>query len=100
MLTDASTLRIEYWPIERLREYPRNPRKNDAAVDRMFSSVPWTTTYMPSGPRVTAHVPPQSDLNRRERGGNHHFTGLAQPTWSSTGPVSAFSVPLAGRLRP
>src|ERR1700739_1024426 len=30
---------IEYWPIERLREYPRNPRKNDVAVDRMCASI-------------------------------------------------------------
>jgi DNA modification methylase len=30
---------IELWPIERLREYPRNPRKNDAAVDRMCASI-------------------------------------------------------------
>jgi len=32
-------LRIEYWPIERLVEYPRNPRKNDAAVDQMGGSI-------------------------------------------------------------
>jgi ParB-like chromosome segregation protein Spo0J len=31
--------RIEMWPIERLVEYPRNPRKNDAAVDRMCASI-------------------------------------------------------------
>ncbi len=31
--------RIEMWPIQRLREYPRNPRKNDAAVDRMCASI-------------------------------------------------------------
>src|SRR5437660_8614171 len=30
---------IELWPIERLVEYPRNPRKNDRAVDRMCSSI-------------------------------------------------------------
>src|ERR1039457_483680 len=30
---------IEMWPIERLREYPRNPRKNDDAVDRMCDSI-------------------------------------------------------------
>jgi DNA modification methylase len=30
---------IEMWPIERLVEYSRNPRKNDAAVDRMCSSI-------------------------------------------------------------
>ena len=27
-------LRVEYWPIERLKPYERNPRKNDKAVDR------------------------------------------------------------------
>ena len=32
-------MQIEIWPIERLREYPRNPRKNDAAVDRMCESI-------------------------------------------------------------
>src|SRR6266853_1904769 len=30
---------IEMWQIERLVEYPRNPRKNDAAVDRMCASI-------------------------------------------------------------
>ncbi len=30
---------IEQWPIERLVEYPRNPRKNDGAVDRMCGSI-------------------------------------------------------------
>jgi len=30
---------IEMWPIERLVPYPRNPRKNDAAVDRMCGSL-------------------------------------------------------------
>src|ERR1700733_11364239 len=39
MLTPAATQHIELWPIERLREYPRNPRKNDGAVDRMCSSI-------------------------------------------------------------
>ena len=32
-------LRIEYWPIERLVDYPRNPRRNDAAVDQMGASI-------------------------------------------------------------
>src|SRR5882757_2617507 len=31
--------RIEYWPIDKLVFYARNPRKNDAAVDRMCSSM-------------------------------------------------------------
>ena len=39
MPTHPATQNIELWPIERLREYPRNPRKNDAAVDRMCESI-------------------------------------------------------------
>src|SRR3954469_3194706 len=31
--------KIEIWPIEKLVFYARNPRKNDAAVDRMCSSI-------------------------------------------------------------
>src|SRR5579862_5968317 len=31
--------RIEYWNIDRLMFYARNPRKNDAAVDRMCASI-------------------------------------------------------------
>ena len=32
-------LEIQTWPIDRLVLYARNPRKNDAAVDRMCSSI-------------------------------------------------------------
>lgn len=39
MISDARTQHIDLWPIERLVEYPRNPRKNDAAVDRMCASI-------------------------------------------------------------
>ena len=39
MPTQPSAQNIELWPIERLVEYPRNPRKNDAAVDRMCGSI-------------------------------------------------------------
>jgi len=37
--TAAQTPQIQIWPIERLVEYPRNPRKNDGAVDRMCGSI-------------------------------------------------------------
>jgi ParB-like chromosome segregation protein Spo0J len=37
--TQPAQQSIELWPIERLVEYPRNPRKNDAAVDRMCGSI-------------------------------------------------------------
>jgi hypothetical protein len=30
---------VESWPIDRFVFYARNPRKNDAAVDRMCSSI-------------------------------------------------------------
>jgi ParB-like chromosome segregation protein Spo0J len=39
MLMHPPTQHIELWSIERLVEYPRNPRKNDSAVDRMCSSI-------------------------------------------------------------
>jgi DNA modification methylase len=39
MLASLSTPQIELWPIERLVFYARNPRKNDAVVDRMCSSI-------------------------------------------------------------
>ena len=32
-------LHIEYWPIERLKPYERNPRMNDKAVDRIRASI-------------------------------------------------------------
>src|SRR5271170_5522475 len=35
----SPTVAIEYSPIERLIFYARNPRKNDAAIDRMCSSI-------------------------------------------------------------
>src|SRR5580700_8507110 len=39
MASQTPTQGIEIWPIERLVEYPRNPRKNDGAVDRMCGSI-------------------------------------------------------------
>lgn len=39
MLTQTTSQQIELWAIERPVEYPRNPRKNDAAVDRMCASI-------------------------------------------------------------
>jgi hypothetical protein len=32
-------LRVEYWPVGRLKPYERNPRKNDKAVDRIRESI-------------------------------------------------------------
>src|SRR5579862_3234281 len=32
-------MQIEIWPIDRFVLYTRNPRKNDAAVDRMCASI-------------------------------------------------------------
>src|SRR5271156_463725 len=39
MVTSPPPLQIQIWPIDRLVLYARNPRKNDAAVDRMCSSI-------------------------------------------------------------
>src|SRR6266851_1332806 len=32
-------LRVEYWPVGKLKRYERNPRKNDQAVDRIRASI-------------------------------------------------------------
>jgi len=37
--TATQDLQIQIWPIDRLVFYARNPRKNDAAVDRMCGSI-------------------------------------------------------------
>ena len=39
MLTTPMAQRIELWPIDRIREYARNPRKNESVVDRMCASI-------------------------------------------------------------
>src|SRR5690348_17508828 len=35
----AQSWQVQFWPIDRFIFYVRNPRKNDAAVDRMCSSI-------------------------------------------------------------
>jgi ParB-like nuclease domain len=35
----TSPLKVEQWPIDRLIEYARNPRKNDAKVDQMATAI-------------------------------------------------------------
>ncbi|MFY9725066.1 MAG: DNA methyltransferase [Bryobacteraceae bacterium] len=39
MISSQQQSEIHIWPIERLVFYARNPRKNDAAVDRMVASI-------------------------------------------------------------
>ncbi len=39
MINSFQTPETQIWPVERLVFYARNPRKNDAAVDRMCSSI-------------------------------------------------------------
>jgi ParB-like chromosome segregation protein Spo0J len=39
MLVNSATLNAESWPVDRLRPYDRNPRKNDAVVDQMCGSI-------------------------------------------------------------
>jgi DNA modification methylase len=39
MTTQPMAKHIEHWPLDKLVFYARNPRKNDAAVDRMCGSI-------------------------------------------------------------
>jgi ParB-like chromosome segregation protein Spo0J len=39
MVETPQGLEVQIWPIEKFVPYARNPRKNDAAVDRMCASI-------------------------------------------------------------
>ena len=39
MVSEAQDAHRDSWPIDKLVFYARNPRKNDAAVDRMCGSI-------------------------------------------------------------
>src|ERR1700686_3118673 len=39
MLPTKASMKIGIWPIDKFVLYARNPRKNDAAVDRMCASI-------------------------------------------------------------
>ena len=45
---------IQIWPIDKLVFYARNPRKNDAAVDRMCGSICEFGFKIRAWPGVTA----------------------------------------------
>jgi DNA modification methylase len=38
-MDSTSTLTLEHWPIDRLIDYARNPRKNDHVVDQMAAAI-------------------------------------------------------------
>ena len=74
--TYVSPMQIESWPIERLREYPRNPRKNDAAVDRMCEIDPRVRIQDPragSQRRRNSGWPPSAEGRAETR--HHRDTG-------------------------
>src|ERR1039457_6686297 len=39
MIESVPQVEVQFWPIDKFVFYARNPRKNDAAVDRMCSSI-------------------------------------------------------------
>ena len=39
MITSPPPTQVQIWSVDRFVPYARNPRKNDAAVDRMCSSI-------------------------------------------------------------
>ncbi len=38
-INSSARLRVEYWSVDRLKPYERNPRKNDNAVDQIRTSI-------------------------------------------------------------
>ena len=39
MIKSPQSMEIQFWPIDKFVSYARNPRKNDAAIDRMCTSI-------------------------------------------------------------
>ena len=74
MISHAVAHCIEYWPIDKLVFYVRNPRKNDAAVDRMCSSIREfgfkipILARLPSGPLIENASARSSQLRPGDRG--------------------------------
>lgn len=52
----APELNLQHWPIERLIDYARNPRKNDHAVDRMAAAIVEFGFRIPVVARSTGEV--------------------------------------------
>ena len=55
---------VELWEIEKFIPYARNPRKNDAAVDRMAASIQEFGFKIGALPRVRPSSPGSSRGNR------------------------------------
>jgi ParB-like chromosome segregation protein Spo0J len=54
--SNSLTRQVEIWPIDKLVPYARNPRKNDAAVDRMAASIQEFGFKIPVLARSTGEV--------------------------------------------
>ena len=75
----VTPVQIELWPIDRLREYARNPRKNDAAVDRMCESIKEFGFKIPCLVRSDGEIVP---------GAYHHFCcPFSSTSWLTTAIV-------------
>ena len=62
--TAAQTPQIQYWNIDRLVLYARNPRKNDDAVDRMCSSIREFGFKIPVLARSDGRLPYAGEIHR------------------------------------
>jgi hypothetical protein len=72
---------IQNWPIERLVEYPRNPRINDKAVDRMCGSInPRLNRADRTGFKLGAISSPEAQTHTtysRKKGSMAHRSGFS-----------------------
>jgi hypothetical protein len=57
-MSDSPTPQIQIWHIDRFVFYARNPRKNDAAVDRMCASIREFDRHRGGGHPPTPATPP------------------------------------------
>ncbi len=72
--SDGNTPQIQTWPIDRLVFYARNPRKNDAAVDRMLRQFGFKIPVLArsDGEVVDGHSTPEGCLQARYQRSSRH----------------------------
>ena len=58
---------VQNWPIDRLIHYARNPRKNDAVVDRMCSSIREFGFKIPVVPAIRSYAGCAADWSGSNR---------------------------------
>ncbi len=93
----SSRLHVEYWPVERLKPYERNPRKNDKAVEQIRASIREFGFAVPilaksDGNVIDGHLQLKGEPQRAERFAQAKETLFAENSflasnWNDSSPL-------------